>query len=206
MQEVTMNEPRTVKTGGGQAGDDPTIHNTGALLGRGAGGSNWEETQCVTPDRPTGRSGPPPAWPPGPSAQPAARNEPAGGSQTMLMGGPTAEPSYAWLVIVEAAGHNPLLGRPLSLKSSGTTTLGRVPGNDIIISDPACSSQHARVRQEAGEEGKQVFVIYDLASANGLYVGAKTDYKDDKSRVYRRVLNDGDYILIGETTLVFKQV
>jgi len=124
----------------------------------------------------------------------------------MIMGGPTAEPSYAWLVIVEGAGNTPLLGRPLSLKSSGTTTIGRVPGNDIIISDPACSSQHARVRQEAGEEGKQIFVIYDLASANGLYVGAKADYREDKSRVYRRVLSDGDYILIGETTLVFKQV
>ncbi len=124
----------------------------------------------------------------------------------MIMGGPVAEPSYAWLVIVEGGGNSPLLGRPLPLKSGGTTTLGRVPGNDIIISDPACSSQHARVRQEAGEDGKQVFVIYDLASANGLYAGAEADYKDEKSRIYRHVLRDGDYILIGETTLVFKQV
>jgi pSer/pThr/pTyr-binding forkhead associated (FHA) protein len=124
----------------------------------------------------------------------------------MIIGGPVAEPSFAWLVVVEGAGNNPLLGRPLSLKSSGTTTIGRVPGNDIVIADPACSSQHVRVRQEAGEEGKQIFVIYDLASANGLYIGAKADYKDDKSRAYRHVLKDGDYILIGETTLVFKQV
>jgi pSer/pThr/pTyr-binding forkhead associated (FHA) protein len=124
----------------------------------------------------------------------------------MIIGGPVAEPSFAWLVIVEGVGANPLLGRPLSLKSGGTTTIGRVPGNDIVIADPACSSQHAKVRQEAGEDGKQVFVIYDLASANGLYIGAKTNYKDETSRVYRHILKDGDYILIGETTLVFKQV
>jgi len=131
---------------------------------------------------------------------------PGVGAPTMIIGGPVAEPSFAWLVIVEGAGNNPLLGRPLPLRSGGTTTIGRMPGNDIVIADQACSSQHAKVRQEAGEEGKQVFVIYDLASANGLYIGAKADYKEDKSRTYRHTLKDGDYILIGETTLVFKQV
>ena len=49
-------------------------------------------------------------------------------------------------------------------------------------------------------------MIYDLASSNGLFVGAKETYKDAASRVHRHVLKDGDYILIGETTLVFKQV
>jgi len=195
-----MNEPRTIKAGGRGAGDDPTIVG-GSTQGRAPAEGNWAETQVAPSDRP----GQLPPWPPPPIGPAPARSEPAGG-QTVIMGGPAAEPSYAWLVIVESAGANPLLGRPLSLKSGGTTTIGRVPGNDIIISDPACSSQHARVRQETGEEDRQVFVIYDLASANGLYVGAKADYREDKSRVYRRVLSDGDYILIGETTLVFKQV
>lgn len=195
-----MNEPRTIKAGSRGAGDDPTLVG-GSAQGHAAGGSNWAETQVAPADRPSQL----PPWPPAPAGPAPARHEPAGG-QTVLMGGPAAEPSYAWLVIVEGAGANPLLGRPLTLKSGGTTTIGRVPGNDIIISDPACSSQHARVRQEAGPEGKQAFVIYDLASANGLYAGAKADYRDEKSRVYRHILQDGDYILIGETTLVFKQV
>jgi pSer/pThr/pTyr-binding forkhead associated (FHA) protein len=122
------------------------------------------------------------------------------------MGGPQAEPSFAWVVMTSGAGNNPLIGRPLSLKVNGTTTLGRVPGNDIVIADTACSGQHARIRQEPGDEGQQVFVIYDLASSNGLYAGTKENYKDEQSRVYRHVLHDGDYLLIGETTLVFKQV
>jgi len=123
-----------------------------------------------------------------------------------MMIGPKVEPSFAWLVVVSSPGPNPYLGQPVPLKAGGTSTLGRVPGNDIIVPDPSCSSQHAKIRQETDEGGKQAFVIYDLASSNGLYVGAKETYKDPESRAYRHILKDGDYILVGETTLVFKQV
>jgi pSer/pThr/pTyr-binding forkhead associated (FHA) protein len=129
-----------------------------------------------------------------------------GGAQTVIMGAPRPEPSFAWLVIVSGVRNNPNVGQPLPIKSAGTTTLGRVPGNDIIVADPACSSQHAKIRCESGEDGKHVFVMYDLASSNGLYIGSKDNYKDEANRKYRQVLHDGDYILIGETTLVFKQV
>lgn len=194
-----MNEPKTVKSS--QAGMEPTQF---AGASQGPWSNDVDETQYVSPDRPTPPRGQASSWPfPGP-ATPV--DGPGVSAPTMIIGGPVAEPSFAWLVIVEGVGNNPLLGRPLSLKFGGTTTIGRVPGNDIVIADPACSSQHAKVRQETGEDGKQVFVIYDLASANGLYIGAKGDYKEDKSRVYRHILKDGDYILIGETTLVFKQV
>ena len=56
------------------------------------------------------------------------------------------------------------------------------------------------------ENGDQVYVLYDMASSNGTFAGAKESYKEDASRVYRHVLQDGDYVLIGETTLVFKRV
>jgi pSer/pThr/pTyr-binding forkhead associated (FHA) protein len=130
-----------------------------------------------------------------------------GGQATMIMPtGPRPEPSFAWLVTVSGVSNNPYIGQPFPIKSAGTTTIGRVPGNDILVPDPACSSQHAKVRSEPDEEGKQAFVIYDLASTNGLYVGSKADYKEESSRKYRHALHDGDYVLIGETTLVFKQV
>ena len=115
-------------------------------------------------------------------------------------------PSFAWLVMIESPDNNPLIGKALPLKIEGATTIGRVPGNDIVVPDRACSSQHARVRLELDERGNPAFVIHDLASSNGLFVGSKDNYRDDASRVYRRALADGDHILIGETTLVFKQV
>ena len=86
------------------------------------------------------------------------------------------------------------------------TTVGRGGGNNIALQDAACSSSHAKIRYEANEEGEQLFVIYDMASSNGLFVGAKEDYKNETSRTYRRALADGDYLLIGETTLVFKKI
>ncbi|HEX8618626.1 MAG TPA: FHA domain-containing protein [Thermoanaerobaculia bacterium] len=47
-------------------------------------------------------------------------------------------------------------------------TLGRDPGNDIILRDPKVSRHHAEIVFERG-----FFVLHDLASANGTYVNAK---------------------------------
>jgi pSer/pThr/pTyr-binding forkhead associated (FHA) protein len=47
-------------------------------------------------------------------------------------------------------------------------TVGRDPGNDIILRDPKVSRHHAEVVFERG-----FFVIHDLASANGTYVNSK---------------------------------
>jgi len=171
--------------------------------------SGGEQTQYAGANGPTPRPGDVTAWqtqPPMPQQGGWSQlDSAAGGAQTMMIG-PRAEPSFAWLVVVSSATPNPYLGQAVPLKAGGTTTLGRVQGNDIVVPDPSCSSQHARVRQEADENGRSLFVIYDLASSNGLFVGAKEAYKDAASRVHRHVLKDGDYILIGETTLVFKQI
>jgi pSer/pThr/pTyr-binding forkhead associated (FHA) protein len=47
-------------------------------------------------------------------------------------------------------------------------TLGRDPGNDIILRDPKVSRHHGEIVFERG-----FFVLHDLASANGTYVNGK---------------------------------
>jgi pSer/pThr/pTyr-binding forkhead associated (FHA) protein len=47
-------------------------------------------------------------------------------------------------------------------------TVGRDPGNDIILRDPKVSRHHAEIIFERG-----FFVLHDLASANGTYVNGK---------------------------------
>lgn len=47
-------------------------------------------------------------------------------------------------------------------------TLGRDPGNDIILRDPKVSRHHAEIVFERG-----FFVLKDLVSANGTYVNGK---------------------------------
>jgi hypothetical protein len=49
--------------------------------------------------------------------------------------------------------------------ASSIITVGRNPGNDIIISDPGVSRNHARISLENGE-----YTIEDVGSANGTYV------------------------------------
>ncbi|HJW94820.1 MAG TPA: FHA domain-containing protein [Thermoanaerobaculia bacterium] len=47
-------------------------------------------------------------------------------------------------------------------------TVGRDPGNDIILRDPKVSRHHAEIVFERG-----FFVLHDLASANGTYINGK---------------------------------
>jgi pSer/pThr/pTyr-binding forkhead associated (FHA) protein len=87
-----------------------------------------------------------------------------------------------------------------------TTTIGRVPGNTIVVNDEFCSAQHARIRIEPGPDGEPAVVLYDMGSRNFTFVGDRETYKDEESRIYRHELQDGDFVLIGDTTLVFKMV
>ncbi|MBN1888204.1 MAG: FHA domain-containing protein [Thermoflexales bacterium] len=150
---------------------------------------------------------PPPAAPPfRPSSGPSSQ---AGSDKTVLM---RAEPEpqipLAWLAIVEGPGGK--RGTVLALKTE--TIVGRTSGDYLLSGDSTISSQHIRIRLEAPEAAsaddaaETTFVLYDQASSNGTFVGNKQNYRDDESRVYRRELQDGDYVLVGNTTLVFKQV
>ncbi|MBK6433146.1 FHA domain-containing protein [Candidatus Amarolinea dominans] len=154
----------------------------------------------------------PPAWnaPPPPAAPawnpplPPPAPSPAGGrgdAATMMMGARAAL-AFAWLVVLDG----PDRGRIHQLQAE-MTNLGRVPGsNDIVVADNAVSSQHLKIRSDVSENGEVQYALIDLASRNGTYVGSKATYREESSRVYRHTLHDGDYLLLGETTLVFKCV
>jgi pSer/pThr/pTyr-binding forkhead associated (FHA) protein len=111
-------------------------------------------------------------------------------------------PLLAWLAVTEGPGAP--RGQVFTLQQE--TLIGRKVGQIVLAGDAFVSGQHAKVRLERSEEDeeRQVFVLYDLASANGTFAGDQEDYRD--TQVYRHELEDGDFILLGETTLVFKQV
>lgn len=60
---------------------------------------------------------------------------------------------------------------------STTTTIGRAPGNDVVLDDPRVSSHHARlIRTENG------LVVEDLGSTNGTSVG-RLDHKIQRASI-----------------------
>jgi pSer/pThr/pTyr-binding forkhead associated (FHA) protein len=85
----------------------------------------------------------------------------------------------------------PLKGRvfPLSLESA--TSVGRARANDVVLEDEAISAQHLRIRPEEGR-----FVVHDLGSTNGTRVNER--------KVSRHVLQEGDVIRVGDTSLRFR--
>ncbi len=84
------------------------------------------------------------------------------------------------------------LDRKKTLSPGDSLTLGRETGNDIHLPEEIVSRKHARLFWEDGH-----FVIEDTHSLNGLRVnGARCD---------RHVLYDGDHIVIGSFSLVFRE-
>jgi pSer/pThr/pTyr-binding forkhead associated (FHA) protein len=82
-------------------------------------------------------------------------------------------------------------GRVLSENAvAATLTIGRLPGNTVVIDNPAVSGMHARVVCEGAQ-----FVVEDLDSRNGTFVNEK--------RVTRHVLQHGDVLFVGKHRLVF---
>jgi pSer/pThr/pTyr-binding forkhead associated (FHA) protein len=123
-------------------------------------------------------------------------------------------PTFAWLVVVNGPDRA-TIGKVHTLRPD-MTTVGRGQDNHIVLVDETCSTQHFRIRCEAqeGEPSRpeaedtheSAFVLYDMGSRNGTFVGDKKTYKDPESQTYRHKLQDGDYLLVGETTLVFKRI
>lgn len=101
-------------------------------------------------------------------------------------GGEGRIPVTGYLVIEDGPGR----GNSFRLETQ-ETTLGRLPGNDIVIGDPKVSRHHAVVVK--GPEG---FVIRDLGSTNGTFVNGR--------RVSERLLAPGDLIVLGDTRLRFQ--
>ncbi|BBM83635.1 DUF4388 domain-containing protein [Candidatus Uabimicrobium amorphum] len=65
--------------------------------------------------------------------------------------------------------------------------IGRSKENDLVLASTDVSRKHALVKWNSEE---RAYIIYDLESANGIYVNAQ--------QCQRRVLEDKDIILIGE--------
>jgi hypothetical protein len=78
---------------------------------------------------------------------------------------------------------------PLTTEPS---TIGRLTGCEIEIKDPGASRRHAEVRRRGDD-----YVLTDLGSTNGTLVNSLT--------VREHVLEDGDRITIGRTTLEFRR-
>jgi hypothetical protein len=145
-----------------------------------------------------------PYSPPQPPARPSGPQTPAGPEAQTMMISERPTPTFAWLVVVDGPDRN-TVGSVHTLHPD-TTTLGRVPANQIVLRDETVSAQHARIRHEVKEGQEPVFALFDLGSRNGIYAGDQETYRNEENRVYRHELRDGDYLLVGETTLVFKKV
>lgn len=71
-----------------------------------------------------------------------------------------------------------------------TVTIGRKPGNDIIIDNPVVSGTHAQVIKQG-----DVYFIEDLNSTNGTFIGGR--------KIIKSGLSSGDEIIIGSHNLLF---
>jgi hypothetical protein len=158
----------------------------------------WTLSPLQSPSPPPPQPSPPPIRPVAPPLAPSAGNV----SRTVVMGMPQLKIPLAWLGVVTGPGAE--RGRTFVLLAE--TVIGRNAGDLLLSGDSTVSGQHAKVRlepKEGGAEDEQVFVLYDLASANGTYAGTRESYSEDNNRVYRYELNNGDYLLLGETVLTF---
>lgn len=73
-----------------------------------------------------------------------------------------------------------------------SVTIGRDPGNDIVLDLPAVSRQHAIVERRG-----RTCLLRDLGSSNGTWIGHE--------RVSRRGLDEGDTFRIGPAQIVVKR-
>ncbi len=73
----------------------------------------------------------------------------------------------------------------------GVASIGRLPDNLIQVDNLAVSGHHARIYWDAGR-----YIVEDSQSLNGTYL--------NQQRIATAVLKNGDEILIGKHTLVFR--
>ena len=131
-----------------------------------------------------------PAPPPRPAAEPDL-------SPTVLARMNTTEEYLERTITLQerpvlAITRGPGVGQVFNLSETSATSIGRSRANDIQVEDVSISGQHCRVRAEDGH-----FVVHDLRSTNGTLVNDK--------RISRHVLEEGDVIQIGETSLHYRR-
>lgn len=122
---------------------------------------------------------PPPAAPP---AMPPGAPAPAGGNVRPFPG----------------AGHGTAVRRWIEVNGSrhqitgNACVLGRSTEADVRIDDPGVSRKHAEIRPGTPS------MVLDLGSTNGIVV--------DGQHTQRATLRDGSRIVVGSTTIVYRQV
>ncbi|MEV7559878.1 FhaA domain-containing protein [Streptomyces sp. NPDC048331] len=122
---------------------------------------------------------PMPSAPPpgGPGARRPAPGGPAGPAPTAGPGGPRRH----W---IEINGTRHQISRP-------TLVLGRSTEADVRIDDPGVSRRHCEIRTGTPS------TIQDLGSTNGIVV--------DGQHTTRATLRDGSRIVVGSTTIIYRQ-
>ncbi|WP_405778790.1 FhaA domain-containing protein [Streptomyces sp. NBC_00859] len=123
---------------------------------------------------------PPSAAPPMPAAPPPGTNRPAPGRAPA----PGPMPSSQTRRWIEVNGTRHQISR-------ATLVLGRSTEADVRIDDPGVSRRHCEIR--AGSPS----TIQDLGSTNGIVV--------DGQHTTRATLRDGSRIVVGNSTIVYRQ-
>lgn len=93
----------------------------------------------------------------------------------------------AYLVLMEGSKE----GQRYELPKEGEVTLGRAPGNMIVIDGPSVSGSHCRISIRG-----EVFYLEDSNSTNGTRVNDK--------RIKEMELRRGDIIALGTTPLMIE--
>ncbi|WP_306332305.1 DUF3662 and FHA domain-containing protein [Streptomyces sp. KL118A] len=174
---------RTLASSSSQAPEHPSAGPGGpAAPGRGAGGAGAGGAGYPQPPSgsPGGAPPMPAAPPPGagrPGGQSPAPNRPAGPGAGPLPGAQVRR----W---IEINGNRHQISRP-------TLVLGRSTDADVRIDDPGVSRRHCEIRTGTPS------TIQDLGSTNGIVV--------DGQHTTRATLRDGSRIVVGQTTIVYRQ-
>ncbi|SDK54297.1 FhaA domain-containing protein [Streptomyces indicus] len=135
------------------------------------------------PSRPQGGYGYPPAGaPPMPAAPPPGGGR--GPAPARPQGGAGPLPGAQTRRWIEINGQRHQISRP-------TLVLGRSTEADVRIDDPGVSRRHCEIRTGAPS------TIQDLGSTNGIVV--------DGQHTTRATLRDGSRIVVGSTTIIYRQ-
>ncbi|WP_299529746.1 DUF3662 and FHA domain-containing protein [uncultured Streptomyces sp.] len=158
-----------------------------------AGGGYGGRPQQSHPQRPAaggpeaagGYGYPPASPPPMPAAPPpGAGRAPAGPGDRRRPSAPGALPDAQVRRWIEINGTRHQISRP-------TLVLGRSTEADVRIDDPGVSRRHCEIRTGTPS------TIQDLGSTNGIVV--------DGQHTTRATLRDGSRIVVGSTTIVYRQ-
>ncbi|MEU4919080.1 DUF3662 and FHA domain-containing protein [Streptomyces parvus] len=137
------------------------------------------------PQAPGGYGYPPSAAPPMPAAPPPGAGRPSGPtSDRRPSAAPGPLPDARTRRWIEINGTRHQISRP-------TLVMGRSTDADVRIDDPGVSRRHCEIRTGTPS------TIQDLGSTNGIVV--------DGQHTTRATLRDGSRIVVGSTTIVYRQ-